>query len=148
MTKSNKDWSSPKSEREDLMDAILGPDEEMDDDLADEILNSYGLRGPQLVEEFKLLVEAELKRHYQETSEISKPLEVALRSIIDQQRSAQPAPVQADSWIEAFLAGNVSSGASSRFLYSFHKQKEGSVSEKDKELLDELERELEGSDAT
>ncbi len=142
MPKRDKNLLPPKSAREELFDAILGPDEEMDDELADDILRSYNLTGSQLVEEFKLRLKSELKDHLQATNEISKPLEGALKSIIEQQRASQPEPVKADSWIAGFLGGSISLGAQPQLLYSFHKQKEGAVSANDKKILDELEIEL------
>ncbi len=141
MTKSDKNLQ-PKSEREELFDAILGPDDEMDDELAEEILSSYDLTGPQLVEDFKLLLQSELKHHFEETNEISKPLETALKNIMAEQRASEPAAVEAEPWIGSILAGTVTSSAPAELLYSWHRQKEGAVSEKDKRILDELEGEL------
>ena len=142
MPKRDKNLVPLKSPREELLDAILGPDEEMDDELADEILRSHNLTGSQLVEEFKLHLQAEIKSHLQATNEISKPLEAALKSIREQQREAEPEPVEADSWIAGFLGGTISAGAQPQLLYSFHRQKEGAISASDKKILDELETEL------
>jgi hypothetical protein len=142
MPKRDKNLMPPKSPREALLDAILGPDEEMDDELADEILRDHDLTGSELVEEFKLRLQAEIKNHLQATNEISKPLEAALKSIREQQREAEPEPVEADSWITGFLVGSISASAQPQLLYSFHKQTEGTVSANDKKILDELETEL------
>ncbi|HYX27300.1 MAG TPA: hypothetical protein VE863_01940 [Pyrinomonadaceae bacterium] len=125
-----------------MFDAILGPDEEMDDELADDILRSYDLTGPQLVEEFKLRLQAELKHHLQATNEISKPLEAALKSIRDQQRAAEPEPVRADSWIDGLLGGSIAAGTQPQLVYSFHRLRQGSATANDKKILDELEAEL------
>ncbi len=142
MSKPDKNLLPPKSAQEELCDAILGPDDEMDDEMADDILRGYDLTGPQLVEEFKLRLQAELKDHLQATNEISKPLEAALKSIRDQQHAAEPEPIRADSWIDDFLGGIISSGTQPQLLYSFHRQREGAVSANDKKILDELEAEL------
>jgi hypothetical protein len=146
MPKDKRDPVSSKSEREQFLDVIFGPDEEVDENLADEILASHGITGSELVEEFKLRLQAELRSHYQETNEISKPLKTALKGIQEQQRASQPKPVQAHSWIEDLLTGNVSSNAPPQLLYSWHKQKEGVVSENDKRILDELEGEMKDSE--
>jgi hypothetical protein len=111
-------------------------------ELVDEILASHGITGSELVEEFKLRLQAELRSHYQETNEISKTLETALKSIQKQQRASQPAPVNADSWIDGFLGGNIPTSLQLKPQYSFHRQKEGAVSANDKKILDELEGEL------
>jgi len=142
MPKPDKNLRPPKSPREELLDAILGPDEEMDDELADKILGSYNLTGSQLVEEFKLRLQAEIKNHMQATNEISQPLEAALKSIRNQQHAAEPEPVRADSWIDAFLGGSIGSAAQPQLLYSFHRQRQAAVSANDKKILDELEAEL------
>jgi hypothetical protein len=142
MRKRDKNPAPPKSPREELLDAILGPDEEMDDDLADEILRSYNLTGSQLVEEFKLRLQTEIKSHLQATNEISRPLEGALKSIRDQQRAAEPQPVRADSWIDSFLGGSVFAGNQPQLLYSFHRLRQGAATANDKKILDELEAEL------
>lgn len=142
MPKPSKDLLRPKSEREELFDAILGPDEEMDDELADEILSTYNLTGSQLAEEFKVRLQSELKRHFEETNEVSKPLEAALKSIRDQERASEPAPVEAEPWIGNVLAGNLPSSAPAESRFDMHKQQEGPVSENDKRILDELEGKL------
>lgn len=142
MPKRDKNLVPPKSPREELLDAILGPDEEMDDELADEILRTYNLTGSQLVEEFKLRLQAELKSHLQATNEISKPLEAALKSIRDQQRASEPEPVRADSWIDGFLGGSIAAGAQPQLLYSFHRLRQGAATANDKKILDDLEAEL------
>ena len=142
MPKREKNPAPPKSPREELLDAILGPDEEMDDTLADEILQSYNLTGSQLLEEFKLRLQTEIKSHLQATNEISKPLEAALKSIRDQQRAAEPQPVRADSWIDSFLGGSIFAGDQPQLLYSFHRLRQGTATANDKKILDELEAEL------
>lgn len=142
MPKRDKNPAPPKSPREELLDAILGPDEEMDDELADEILRSYNLTGSQLVEEFKLRLQTELKSHLQATNEISKPLEAALKSIRDQQHAAEPQPVRADSWIDSFLGGSIFAGDQPQLLYSFHRLRQGAATANDQKILDELEAEL------
>jgi hypothetical protein len=142
MPKNKRDAVSPKSKREEFLEAIFGSDEEMDDQSADEILASHGIKSSDLVEEFKLCLQAELRRHLHETNEISKPLEAALKAIRDQQHASQPAPVKADSWIDSFLGDGISSSAQPQLQYSFNRQKEGAISANDKKILDELEGEL------
>jgi len=142
MSKGERDSVPPKSGREQFLDTAFGPDEEIDIDLADEILGSHGISGGELIEEFKLRLQAELRSHYQETNEISKPLETALKSIQEQQRASQPAPVNADSWIDDLLGGDIPKSSQLKPQYSFHRQKEGAVSANDKKILDELEGEL------
>jgi hypothetical protein len=110
--------------------------------MANEILASNNMNSSELMEGFKVRLQAELRRHFQETNEISKPLEAALHGIRKQQQASGPSPVEADSWIDRFLSGAIDSPIESQVLFSFHKQKEGKVSAGDKLILDDLEREL------
>lgn len=142
MRKPNNKLLTPKSEREELFDAILGPDEEMDEELADEILATYGIAGADLVEEFALRLQAELRKHYAETHEVSEPLSAALKSIREQQRAAEPVPVRPGSWIARFLGGTPPQDAQCQPQVSFHNLQKDVVSMNDKEILDELENEL------
>jgi hypothetical protein len=143
MSKSKKDSLPPKSEREQLLDSILGPDEEMDDELAAEILTSCGITGSELVEEFKLLVQSELRQHYQETNQVSQPLSGALRSIRESQTQPEAEPDNPKSRITSILHGTVPPNNQSTVLYAFHNLADGEVSGNDKQILDELRAELE-----
>ena len=69
-----------------------------------------------------------------------------MKEIRQQQRASEPKPIQADSWIDDLLSGHAIASAESKLLYSWHKQKEGLVSDNDKRILDDLERELEESE--
>jgi hypothetical protein len=139
MRKADKE---PPTELERLRETIFGSDYEVDDELADEILASHNISSSELVEEFKLRMQAELKGEFEETGKINQSLEAALKSIRAQQQGSKPLPIKAESWIDGLLGGAISSTSGSQVLFSFHKQKEGEVSASDRVLLDELEREL------
>lgn len=141
MRKPNNNLLTPKSEREELFDAIFGPDEEMDEELAEEILATYGIAGSDLVEEFALRLQAELRKHYAETHKVSEPLSAALKSIREQQRAAEPVPVKPEPWIASVLGGT-RQDAQCQPQVSFHNLQKDAVSMNDKEILDELENEL------
>lgn len=143
MSKFKKDPSTPKSEREHLLDAILGPDEEMDDESADNILGSCRITGSDLVEEFKLRLQSELRRHYQETNEVSQPMSAALKSIRESQASPEIEVPDPKSRIADILHGTGPPTSQNTVLYAFHNLADGEVSESDKLILDELRAELE-----
>jgi hypothetical protein len=143
MSKSKNDSLPPKSEREQLLDSILGPDEEMDDESADQILGSCGITGSELVNEFKLRLQSELRQHHQETDEVSQPLSWALRSIRKSQTRPEAEPDDPKSRITGILNGTVPSNNQSTILYAFHNLADGEVSGNDKQILDELRVELE-----
>lgn len=142
MRKDKKRNPPPESRAQQFLDTVLGSDDEITDELAEEILTSHKMSGKELLEGFKLRLQAELRRDFQETGQISKPLEAAMHSIRKKQQASEPSPVEADSWIDRFLSGAIVSPTESQVLFSFHKQKEGKVSVGDKLILDELEREL------
>jgi hypothetical protein len=133
----------PPTELERFHDNIFGSDYEVDDELADQIIGSHNINGSELVEDFKLRVQAELRRDFEATGKVNKSLEAALLSIRQQQQASKPPPVKAESWIDSLLGGAAASTGRSQVLFSFHKQKEGEVSASDKTILDDLERELE-----
>lgn len=139
MRKANNDV--PPSELEQFYDTIFGSDYEVDDQLANEILTSHNIDSSELIDEFKLRLQAELRQGFQETGKVDKTLEGTLHSIRKKQQELDPAPVKAEPWIDGLLSGS-NSTAGSHVLFSFHKQKEGEVSTNDKTILDELEREL------
>jgi hypothetical protein len=143
MAKSKKDSLPPKSEREQLLDSIVGPDEEMDDELADEILSSCGITGSDLVREFKLRLQAEIRRHYQETNEVSPSLGAALRSIRESQARPESESDNPQSRINNILHSTAPSNNQGEVSYAFHNLADGEVSEIDKQILDELRIELE-----
>lgn len=138
----NKTDSPPPSELQQFLDTVFGSDEEVTDEMANEILASNNMNSSELIEGFKVRLQAELRRHFHETNVISKPLEATLHGIRKQQPDSGPSPVEADSWIDRFLSGAIVSPTEGQVLFSFHKQKEGKVSAGDKLILDELEREL------
>jgi hypothetical protein len=142
MRKDKKENPPPASKAQQFLDTVFGPDEEITDELADEILASHNMNSAELLEGFKLRLHAELRRDFQETGQVSRSLEGALQSIRKQQQASKPSPVKADSWIDSFLRGAISSATETHILFSFHKQKEGKVSAGDKVILDELESEL------
>ena len=128
------------------MDAILGSDEEMDEETATEILQLYGITGSQLLEGFKLRLNAELRKHHEETNEVSKPLSAVLQSVREQQRQSESESVTFQSYIANFLNNPMTHNTETYALYSFHKLQEGEVSEEDKNILDELRAELENDE--
>ncbi len=140
MRKANDD--APPTEQERFHETVFGSDYEVDDELADEILASHGINSSELVEDFKLRVQAELKRDFETTGKVNKSLEGALHSIREQQKASKPLPIKAESWIDGLLGGTTASTSGNQVLFSFHKQKQGEVSASDKAILDELEREL------
>jgi hypothetical protein len=146
MSKDKKRSKPPQSSQESFDEIVFGPEDEMDIETADNILESHNISGAELIEEFKLRLQAELRSHFEKTNEVSKPLESALKEIRQQQRASEPKPIQAHSWIGDLLSGDAIASGESKLLYSWHKQKEGLVSDNDKRILDDLERELRQSE--
>lgn len=140
MGKNNDDV--PPTSVEQFYDTIFGADYDVDDELANQILASHYINSSELIDEFKLRVQAELRRDFEVTGKVNKPLEAALKSMRQQQEASKPAAIEAESWIKGLLSGATTSTSGTQVRFSFHKQKEGQVSASDKTILDDLEREL------
>lgn len=141
MSKSKNNISrSEKNKREEMIDAILGPDEEMTDETAAEILNQYGIDETKLLDNFKVSVQKHL-RQIPASSDESKKLGAMLRDIGEFQRASAPEAISPKDWI-AGLMNNLIPRQSAP-SYSYRDRKEGDLPASDQELLDGLKKELE-----
>lgn len=147
MTKLKKEPSPVEKTRcEEMLDAILGPDEEMDDALADEILQTYEITEAELVEEFKTRLQADARRFFQETGKPSDNLTNALHSIRDYQQKAAPQMPEPKTLIGSLLNGILPPQTHSQTALSFRNRKDGELSDNDKKILDDKKAEVEGED--
>lgn len=132
--------SIQKSMREEMIDAIIGIDEEMDDDTAREILESYGLNEDDLLAEFKQCIRVELRNIDPATRE-SENLGKTLKNINDFQNQSSPYSVVPKDWVSGML-NKLLPESQTKPLYSFHNRNDGEMSDHDKKILDDLEDEL------
>lgn len=138
----NKDVDIHSSQEDRLNEALFGLDEEIDTETADDILASYGISSEELVADFKLLIQQEVRENYgnvEKKKEFENQLRV-LKDILNYMRASDPELIEPKTLIQGFLKGEIQPRAKPSFAFR-NKGKEG-ISSKDKQILDELEKEL------
>jgi hypothetical protein len=145
MTKSKFNKQEPKSKREEFFDAILGPDEEITERAAEEILSTYELTGEELVNNFKARLQQRIKQLRDETGGIPESLAATLRNVSDYQKERAPKTFDADETVQSIFSEVPLPKTSAQPLYSTRNRTAGEVSEKDKKILNEITAELEES---
>lgn len=136
--------SSEKTICEELYESILGPDEELDDELADEIMQTYNISEAELVEEFKNRLQADARRIYAETGKASDELTDAIRNVGKHQQNSAPEIIEPKTLIGGLLNGNLPSPTHSKVSYAF--RKDGELTDNDKKILDDLTTKLENEE--
>lgn len=141
----NKKYDIPiiqKSEVDLINDALLGLDEDVDSEMAEDILNSYGISSEELVSDFKLLIQQELRENNgnAEKKKESENMLMVLKDISNYQRANDPKQIEPKSLIQGFLDGSMPAKLKSSFAFR-NKSKDG-LSENDEQILKELEKEL------
>lgn len=127
------------------IDAMLGPDDEMiDNELASELLVSYGIDENQLLPDLKKSIEDHLKE-LGEDSKKAKNLRNTLSSITAYQRAQSPDGLSAKEWVAKSVT-DAEPPLKARVAYSFRNRKDGKIPERDKHILDNLEAELNNED--
>lgn len=136
-----------KTDEDELFDALLGPDEEIDLDTAKDVLQAYGVDSSDLVAKLRSRVEAEAHRLRSEGKAVPVPVENALRNLRNAStKKSEPDSVDPGSYITSLLSGTLPS-AGSQAVASLRGRKPGDrVSSKDKEILDSLKNELDEGD--
>jgi hypothetical protein len=128
-----------KPEKDLINDALFGLDEEIDSETAEDILNSYGISSEELVSDFKLLIQQELRENNgnEEKKKESENLLQVLKDISNYQRANDPKQIEPKTLIQGFLDGTMQAKLKPSFDFR-NKSKDG-VSENDKQILRELE---------
>lgn len=135
-----------KTEEDELFDALIGPNDEIDDDTAKEVLRTYGVSSSDLVSKLKSRVEADVRKLRYEGKSVPVPMQNALKNLRD---ATTPPPeensmeIDPNVYIDNLLSGKAmaASGTSSRTSLRGRKAGER-VSRKDKDLLDSIKSEV------
>lgn len=135
----------PKTETEELFDAILGPDEEISQKVADDIIETYEITREQLVDTLKVRLQERIKEIRDETGTIPRALEAMLTNVREYQREKAPKSVDADEWVADIFSGDLLPSAYATPLYDLRNRAAGEVSENDRRILNEITAELEDS---
>lgn len=128
------------SKREQMVDAILGFDEEMSCEMAREILGSYGLNEIDLLDDFKGSVREHLKMIPAEGDE-SKRLGGMLRNIADFQKEVSGVNLSPRDRISQIFS-RIARPLNTQPTYSFRNREEGELPDSDQAILDALRDEL------
>jgi hypothetical protein len=137
---------TPKTEEDELFDALIGPDEEIDGEAAKEVLEIYGVNSSELVSRLKSRVEADVRQLRSEGKNVSVPMQNALKNL---QAATAPPPqqnpmdVDPNVHIDNLLSGKAKAATSSTSRTSLRGRKSGErVTKKDKALLDSIKSEV------
>ncbi|MBK9215827.1 MAG: hypothetical protein IPM59_09550 [Chloracidobacterium sp.] len=131
--------SGEKNKHEQMIDAILGSDEEMSNESATEILGLYGLTDNDLIDSFK----ASMSKRLQELpadSDDAKSLGGLLRNVRDYQKGLTGERLTPKERIAKLLDGLITPPTA--VSYAFRERKDGELPDSDKQILDDLKREL------
>lgn len=135
-----------KTEVEKLYNALLGPDEDMDETAAAAILDEQGVDPLTLVADFQKRLESEVQSLEAQNKTVPPALLDALASLRAYQSGSGESDTDTPAWLDALLNdmpdGNFAEDGSSSHLLSFRGRSTTSVSPKDQEILDALAAEL------
>ncbi len=135
---------------EEIVDGILGPDEDfLDSAHSEEFLLAFGIDPTALISGFKEHLEERARQHQSKDGTVPPSISDALRRIRERIKSSNPMNVDPGSHIELLLAGTLGGGGSSGSVArSFRREGDDKLCDEDEMLLDELEAELDHHDET
>lgn len=124
-----------KTEREKIEDAIFGNEDDFDEELAEEIIESYGLSAESLVEKLKLKMQEEVRERYGKNDNNIDNLNRAIRSITNYQKQSL-VETEPDNWIPGIIAGAV--GNNSQIAYAHRPKDSVQASENDEHIIEDM----------
>lgn len=135
--KEKKDFlSDEKSERGKIDEAIFGNEDDFDEQLASEVIESYGLTAESLVNKLKSKMQDKVRERYANNEKNIENLNSAIKSIGNyQKRSLEKS--EPDNWIPGILAGAM--GNNSQIACAHRPKNSEEPSENDKTILDDME---------
>jgi hypothetical protein len=128
-----------RNKREEMIDAIIGADEEMTDELASKILTLYGITENDRIENLKGSIKERL-RNVPAESDAARQLGGMLRNLGNYQKEITGAKLSPSQRISELLGGLLAPPLTAS--YSFRDRKEGELPESDQAILDDLKKEL------
>ncbi|MDT5272786.1 MAG: hypothetical protein QOH49_4972 [Acidobacteriota bacterium] len=136
------------TEKEKLVEALIGSEEDFEDEeCSEEYLEAFGINPDSLVSEFKEHLQEKARRHQAESGSVPDSISNALRAVRDHLKSSDPMNVDPDDHIDRLLSGQLARGMSADQYARALRRKEGEeMSEEDEKILDALEAELEEDD--
>jgi hypothetical protein len=147
--KKKHDGGRPEpTEKDKLVDALIGADEDFEDEeCSEEYLEAFGIDPSMLASEFKEYLQEKARRHQAENGSVPDSISYALRAIRDHLKSSDPMNVDPDDHINQLLSGQFAAGgAAGGYDRAFRLKEDEEMCEEDEELLVALEAELEEGD--
>lgn len=149
MKKKDGNHQPEPTERQKLVEALIGADEDFEDaECAEEYLNAFGIDPDALVSDFKEYLQEKARRHHAESGRVPDSISDALRAVRDHVRASDPMNVDPDDHIDKLLSGQLARGASAGYARAYRRKEGEEACDEDEEILDSLEAELEGDDRT
>jgi hypothetical protein len=135
--KEKKDFlSDEKSERGKIDEAIFGNENDFDEELANEVIESYGLSAESLVEKLKSKMQDKVRERYANNDKNIESLNGAIRSIGNYQKRSLDT-TEPDNWIPGILAGAM--GNNSQIARAHRPKNSEEPSENDQDILNSME---------
>ncbi len=135
--KEKKDFlSDEKSERGKIDEAVFGKEDDFDEQLANDLIASYGLSAESLVDKLKSKMQDQVRERYANNERNVEKLTDAIKSIGNfQKRSLEK--TEPDNWIPGILAGAM--GNNSQIARAHRPKNSEEPSANDKSILDGME---------
>jgi len=128
--------SDEKSERGKIDEAIFGNEDDFDEELANDVIESYGLSAESLVNKLKSKMQDKVRKRYADGEKNIENLTGAIRSIGNYQKRSLK-KTEPDNWIPGILAGAM--GNNSHIARAHRPKNSEEPSENDKNILDSME---------
>jgi len=136
-----------KTEEDQLFDALLGPDEDLDVESAREIVEAYGTNPSELVSKLKARLDEEARQFRLRGMSVPPLIQNTLQNL---RTGPAPDPVATDpvAWLDGLLGGTLQL-AKEQVAYSLRPRKPGDqLSRNDQRILDTLNDEIEDEEKT
>lgn len=146
MSKKNKQATSgeERTTQEEILDALLGTDEERyDEAAADELLNAIGIDSSSLISGFDSYLQKEVRRLEREKKPVPQSLKDAMKSIRAEIKASDPMAVDPKDWIGDLLSGAPSGLGINQPTLSFRRREGEDITAEDVEILENFKSELE-----
>jgi len=129
---------------QELLDAILGPDEDLlGNEHCEEFLLASGIDPTTLLSDFKEHLEEKARQYQSSTGSLPNSITGALRVIRERLKSSNLMTVDPTSHIDLLVSGGLVSGnQATSFARAFRRESDDELCDADQELLDDLEAEL------
>jgi hypothetical protein len=141
----NQDNDPLHEKTEQIIEAILGPDEDfLDKENCEEFLLALGIDHTTLLSELKEHLEDRARQHQSERGVVPSSIVAALRVVRNRIHSSNPVSLDPSSHINLLLSGALSHQPTRPFARAFRRESDDELCAEDQSLLDELEAELGG----